>query len=80
MTSDQQFLKSANIRPDDPVIENWMEWRTDEVTALRMSVATWINHTAEAEARGNRWRAIAVLAILFAAMLFFAPIIERWTR
>jgi hypothetical protein len=60
MTADQRFLKAAHIRPDDPIKENWMEWRTNEVTELRMSVANWINQAAESDARGKRWRAFCI--------------------
>ncbi len=80
MTADQQFLKDAHIRPDDPKAENWMEWRTDEVRELRMSVANWINEAREQHQRANNWRAFGVLGWLFAGMLFMIPVIERWTK
>jgi len=80
MTSDQKFLKAQGIRPDDPKAENWMEWHEDDLAALRMSVANWINEAAELDALAKRWRAAAVLGWLFAAMLFVIPIIERWTK
>ena len=80
MTADQQFLKAAHIRPDDPVKQNWMEWRATEIVELRMAVANWIIQAQEENAYGKRWRAVAILGWLFAAMLFMAPIIERWTK
>jgi len=80
VTTDQKFLKSSGIRPDDPKADNWMEWRADEVTQLRLSVAKWINQAASLDALAKRWRVVAVLGWLFAGMLFVAPLIERWTR
>lgn len=80
MTADQRFLKAAHIRPDDPVTENWMEWRTNEVRELRLAVANWINEAAEIDALATRWRAVAVFGWLVAAMLFMIPVIERWTK
>lgn len=44
MTSDQNFLQALRIRPDDPATENWMEWRENDLNALRMSVenCSWL--------------------------------------
>ena len=80
MTADQRFLQAAHIRPDDPVKENWMEWRATEIVGLRLSVANWIIRAREENERGNKWRAFAILGWLFAGMLFAIPIIERWTK
>ncbi len=80
MTADQRFLKAVHIRPDDPAKENWMEWRGDEIRELRDSVANWINQAKSEHVRGERWKLIAFAGWAFAAILFFAPLVERWTR
>ena len=66
MTADQKFLKAARIRPDDPVKEQWMEWREEDITSLRLKLAEAVRelHNADARAvarekRMNMWRLCA---------------------
>ncbi len=80
MTADQRFLKAAHIRPDDPIKENWMEWRDQEVVELRGAVANWINRARDENARGNRWQLIAFGGWMLAAILFCIPLVERWMK
>jgi len=77
MTADQQFLKAAHIRPDDPRKENWMEWRTTEIVELRLAIANWIGLARDEAKRGDMWKMIAWAGWLFALMLFLIPLIER---
>jgi len=56
MTSDQQFLKSVAIRPDDPVKEQWMEWRTDEIAAVRLQNAELVRQLHNADQRAIKDR------------------------
>ncbi len=77
---DSDFLKSSGVESRGLNLENWMEWRDDEIRELRGSVANWINQAKAEHARGDRWKIIAFAGWAFAAILFFAPLVERWTR
>jgi hypothetical protein len=77
MNSDQKFLRDAHIEPCDIRTSNWMEWREEELSALRfanMQQAVWLRGM---QADKQRWKIYAVLGWVFAAMLFSIPIISR---
>ena len=77
MTADQQFLKAAHIRPDDPVKENWMEWRATEIVELRLAVANWIIQARKECRRSDRWKLIAFAGWFLAAIVLMTTLIER---
>lgn len=79
MTSDQKFLKSARIEPCE-IPGNWMEWRTDELNALREVAANWIAQAREEAHRACRWRLCAFAGWLLAVMVGAIPVIERMTQ
>lgn len=66
MTSDQKFLKSVAIRPDDPVKEQWMEWRTDEIAQCRLRNAELVRELHEADTRAIEQRDIIHMWMLAA--------------
>ncbi len=78
MTSDHSLLKEIHIVPKEIRAANWMEWRADEIEAMRelCDVLTW--RGVEDRRDVKRWKLIASLLGCFAAMLFFIPIIERY--
>lgn len=79
MTRDGAFLKSARIVQEEICAANWMEWRTDELEAMRI-LCDALRHTADEERRERkRMVLIAWYGWGFAALLFSIPIIERWT-
>ena len=77
MISDQQFLKDAHIEPCDIALPNWMTWREEDVDSMRMQIEQQGQYIAWSDRDIRRWKVIAMLGWLFAAMLFSIPIIGR---
>jgi len=76
VTTDQKFLKSSGIRPDDPVKEQWMTWRDEEITQVRAKLAEVTRQLHAADERDirrgnevNMWR-LAAFAGWFGLALF----------
>ena len=81
MTADQQFLKAAHIRPDDPAAECWMTWRDEEIDEVRAQLAatqSQVEYAADEYARQAKtihmWQLCAFAGwlglILFAAQKY----------
>ncbi len=66
MTADQKFLKAVHIRPDDPKAENWMEWRDEDISKMRINLAEAVRELHQADSRAieretrmNMWKLAA---------------------
>jgi uridine phosphorylase len=81
--SDNKFLHEARIEACDELYKSsplWMEWRDEEIEALRMEVANqMIARRAEVK-RTKFWKLLAFSGWFFATLLFLIPVIERLTR
>ncbi len=80
MTADQKFLKGAHIVPEEIRVANWMEWRTDELEAMRNLCDVLCRKADEERRERKRMVLIAWCGWGFAALLFSIPIIERVWR
>ena len=75
--TDHQFLKENRIEPCDIAEPRWMAWRSEEIQDLRGLTIRQGDLISALCSDLKRWKAVAALGWLFAAMLFAIPIIER---
>ena len=78
MTADHKFLKGAHIEPCEIAEPRWMAWRAEEIEDLRDVTVRQGELITLMSADLKRWKAVAILAAMFAAMLFSIPIFSRW--